>query len=103
MAFDKIRTHAFRDRMFHILWRRWRRSPDEIPGSNVGRCDHRETPQPQMHVYPSKDDLELLIAVTHEAVHACFSDISNDAVDEFDSDYGRLLRRMGIEVKFHGR
>lgn len=103
MAFDKIRTHTFRDKLFHIFWRRWRLGPDEIPGSNLGRCDHRETPSPKMHVYPSKDDLELLGTAIHESLHACFSDLDNDAVAEFERDLLRLLKRMKIEVKFHGR
>lgn len=103
MAFDKIRTHTFRSKLFRIFWRRYRRSADELIGKNCGYCDHRESPSPKMHVYPSEDDLELLLTTAHESLHAAISDISDDAVDEWEADLRRLLRRMKIEVKFHGR
>jgi hypothetical protein len=103
MAFDKIRTHTFREKLFHIFWRRYRRSADEVPGKNCGYCDHRETPNPKMYVYPDKDDLELLLTLAHESFHAAVSDVSDDAVAEWEADFGRMLRRMKVEVKFHGR
>lgn len=95
--FPTIRSHRFRDKLFHILWRRPRWNADMIVS---GQCDHRETPNARMYIYPSKDPLELLATMIHEAVHAGFSDIEDVAVGEWERDLIRLLRRMKIKVEF---
>lgn len=99
-VFPAIKTHSFRDRVFRIFWRRYRRAHDEIPGQNFGYCDHRETPHPKIHIYPNQPALELLLTVAHESLHACCPDIDDAVVQEYEDELGRLLRRMKVKVEF---
>lgn len=101
--FAHIKTHTFRDRLFRILWQRPRRRGSRglptLPKhlEYHGDCDYTDR---KMQLAPMLDAEDLLIAVFHESLHACFPDIENSAVDEWDSDVHRLLRRMGLKITF---
>lgn len=101
--FAHIKTHTFRDRCFRLFWRRpARRSERGLPAlpKNMeyhGDCHYDNR---TMQLCPALDAEDLLIAVFHESVHACFPDLENSAVDEWDRDTHRLFRRMGLKVSF---
>jgi hypothetical protein len=100
--FAHIKTHTFRDRLFRILWRRPRRREKGLPPlpKNMeyhGDCHYGDR---RMQLCPELDAEDLLIAAFHESIHACFPDLDNSAVDEWDRDCHRLLRRMGLKVTF---
>lgn len=101
--FPHIKTHSFRDRLYRIVWRRFRRAKDEIPGENVGRCEHREEKSPRLHIYPGQSAFEILLTSVHESVHACFPDLDEMAVTAFDEDLAKLWKRMKVKVIFEGQ
>jgi hypothetical protein len=98
--FSHIKTHVVRDNRFRMAWRRWRRSPDEVTGGNVGRCDHPNKISCQMNIYPNQEAVDLLETVLHENAHAALPDVEEEAVDEMCQATMRLLRRMKIKVEF---
>lgn len=90
--------------MFRLIWRKYRRN--KTTPTNIefpGHCDHRETPQPKMYIYPKDEALELLGTVTHESIHACLPDVDDEAVDAWEQDWMRLLKRMNISITFDGQ
>jgi cell division FtsZ-interacting protein ZapD len=86
-----IKTHTFRDRLFRMIWRR------PAP-KDEGQCDYDNR---AISIHPNSDAKELLLTVIHESFHACFFDIDNGIVDDYERDLDRLLTRMGIEVSFN--
>ena len=70
-------------------------SPDRI----AGNCDDPKTPGEKIiMVDPACRGREELRVIIHEALHACYWDLSEDAIHEGSRDVGELLWTMGYRI-----
>ena len=98
--FEEIRTHTIRGKQYHLVWRK---PPGRHPDPDYewkGECDSPDWKGRRLWIYPKQEPMELLATVIHEMAHGAFWDLDEDAVEAFERDTMRLLKRMGIEVKF---
>jgi hypothetical protein len=99
--FSHLLTHTIRGKLFRLIWRRPPKRRDDPKGSMwAGQCDHPATKFKELWIYPDIDALELLLTVLHESTHGAFPDLTEEVVREFESDFKRIVKRMGIEVAF---
>ncbi len=97
-AFTSLRTHTFRGRLYRLVWQRPKRDKKLPPGQEYhGECSTEER---RIMIHPDKDPLELMFTTVHESFHACFPDLDDHSVDQWEDDTKRLLKRMGIKVVF---
>jgi len=76
-----------RGRPFTILTRKMKKFD--------GLCDHPATPYPEIWIHSSLKGEPMLSTLIHEATHASFSDLSEDAVNEFGNDLAKILWQLG--------
>lgn len=83
---------------FRIHWQRPPR-PKKLPKSSEmhGDCDLAKR---RIRINPDPDHLELLFTTLHESLHACFFDLEDRVIDDWEADAKRLVKRMGIKVTF---
>lgn len=62
-----------------------------------GLCDHPGTPSREIWIHTSLKGEEMLSTLIHEATHASFSDLSEEAVSEFGNDLARILWHLGYK------
>ena len=80
-----IRTHTFRGH-------RWRvKDNTNLDRDSLALCDHDAK---TLWIPLDGDTLAELDWIVHESLHACFPDLSEDAVDECASDIARLAWRL---------
>lgn len=60
-----------------------------------GQC---KSDKKTMHVFPNKDDAEFMWNAIHESLHACFPDLDDHSVDQWEADAKRLVRRVGFKI-----
>lgn len=96
-----IKTHVFRGMKFRIEWKRPPR-PKKLPkGEEMhGSCSLADR---LIRINPDPDSLELLFTTLHESLHACFFDLEDGVIDDWEDAAKRLVRRMGIKVTFEGK
>lgn len=97
-AFTSLHTHTFRGKNFRLVWQRPKRDKALPPEQEYhGECSHAKK---RIMIHPDSDALELLLTTAHESIHACFPDLDDHSVDQWEDDAKRLLKRMGIKVAF---
>jgi len=60
-----------------------------------GWCDDPHAKNKQIAVWSRLRGLRELDTIIHECIHAGFSDLKEDSVDQFASDLARILWRLG--------
>lgn len=96
---SRIKTHSIRGKLFRIVWRKPR---DEKTRTVDGQCEDVRFPGPT-RIYVGirhHGPMGIFITVLHECVHAAFPDLDEKAVEDFVTDFIRLVRRMGIHIEF---
>lgn len=84
---------------YRIEWRRPPRPRKGVPKYKqmYGDCDLQKR---RIRIAPDTDPLELLFTMIHESWHACFPDLDDDSVDDWETCVQRLAKRMGLKVTF---
>jgi len=83
-----VRTHTFRGKS-------WKIKNTHGRAKYAGDCDPPVTKDKVMHLKMhswTRDDLDTIL---HECLHACFWDLSEDAVTEYADATSKLLFRLG--------
>ncbi len=89
-----------------MIWRKPPKLSSDAKGSSrVGQCDSPRTKGAirQLWLWPvlaKVDPTDMLGTVIHEVTHASFWDIDEPAIQDFEEDLMRLLKRMKIKVSF---
>jgi len=81
-----MKTHVFRDKRFKIFFR----NPKNR--NHLGTCDFEYK---EIEIKPSLKGEEELDCMIHEALHACFPDLDDMAVDESSTSIAKFLLRAG--------
>jgi hypothetical protein len=68
----------------------------KMPGDPHGECDAPYVKGKQIRIYGEQKGRELVDTVLHEALHAAFWDLDDEAVHEVAHDLARLLDRAGL-------
>jgi len=82
------RNHVFRGKKYKIFFR---------PPKNrkhLGTCDFDVR---EIEIRPNLEGKERLDCIIHEALHACFPDIDDDAIDETGTSISDLLIKFGYK------
>lgn len=104
--FSHVKTLTIREKVWRIFWHR---PPGRPPKSlkkgyyHAGHCDHPDTPGKRIYVEVDDENLETLLSFVHETIHAAFPDIEDKAVEDYEADLRRGLRRMGAKIDFNVR
>jgi len=73
---------------------------ESLPRLN-GSCDSPARAKPKITINPKlKNDKELLTVLIHEMLHACFWDMSEEAVKESADSMANVLYRLGARIEF---
>ncbi len=83
-----VHSHTFREKSYEIHWRRLHR--------RHGLCDPPSWPAKRLYIDPALDEDEFLQTAIHEALHACYWDLDEDAIDDGARDLSKFLRRIGF-------
>lgn len=67
-----------------------------MPNTPDGECDAPDIPGKEIRIREGQQGRELVDTVIHEALHACFWDLDDEAVHEAGHDIARLLDRLGL-------
>lgn len=91
-GFRHIKTASIRGRTYLLDWR----------GHSTfrGRCDPPGAPFKRINVSIDKDPINTISTLLHECEHAAFFDLGEEAVEEFEHDFIRLLRRLPIKISY---
>jgi len=81
-----MKSHVFRGKRFKIFLR----NPQNR--NHLGTCDYKKR---EIEIKPSLEGEEKLDCMIHEALHACFPDIDDAAVDESATSIAKFLTRAG--------
>lgn len=97
--FAHLKTCKIRDKVYHVAWRKPPgRNPDPTE-EYVGQCDppgKRKT----VWLWPRQDPEDMVGTVIHEFCHSAFWDLEEGAIEEFERDVMRFLKRMKMKVSF---
>jgi len=85
-----VRTHSFRGRRYRIKF-----TADGLPRGYYGQCDPPTARHPTIVIRPGLSKQEKLYTIVHEAMHACYWDIAEVAIEGAADDIARLLLRLG--------
>lgn len=99
--FCKLLTHSIRGKLYRLVWRK---PPGKHPDPEKefkGQCEWPGDKGRELWIWPRQDGLDMVGTVAHEVAHGAFWDLAEEAIEEFERDYVRLLRRMGAEVTFN--
>ena len=80
--------HQFRGKRYKII-------PNARIKRASGYCDNPSTPGKRILLKSDDDDLEYLDTAIHEALHACYPDNTEDAIDEAASSIASFLIKLG--------
>jgi len=90
-----VRTHSFRGRRYNIRFDR-----STLKRKELGICDAPTAGKNKTIVIrpnlPGRDRLDTIV---HEALHACYWDMDEVAIDEAATDIAKLLWRLGYRDK----
>jgi len=90
-----VKTHSFRGRRYNI---RFDRQP--LGRGHLGVCDAPTAGRNKTIVIrPNLSDRDKLDTAVHEALHACYWDMDEEAVNEGASDIAKFLWRLGYRDK----
>jgi len=79
--------HTFRGRRYRIR---------RVPRLNdAGKCDHPEAPDKEIIIRLGQRGIDELDTVLHEVGHACFWDLSEEAIGDGMTDIAKFLWREG--------
>lgn len=84
-------THSFRGRRYEIVVAGSR----EIPSDRDGDCDPPTKKNKRIRIYKNVPPKKALEVTVHEALHACYWDLDEKAVDQAARDLSHFLWRMG--------
>lgn len=100
--FDHIRTCLVRGKRFKVKWRMPPSGGKNCKGKvSLGQCDSPNDRGKTLYLSPQDWDPQLLLGtVIHEVLHGACFDLDESAVSEYEHSLMRLLRRMGMEVRF---
>lgn len=82
----------------------WRKPPGRHPDPTktyVAQCD---TPRGRgksfLWIWPRQDPEDMLFTVLHEISHGAFWDLEEKAIEEYERDCRKFLKRMKMKVSF---
>jgi len=87
-------SHIFRGKRFKVTFK----APKNK--NHVGICDYEAK---EITVSPKIEGVDRLDCIIHEAIHACLSDISDDAVNESSTCIAKLLWKLGYKDQGENR
>lgn len=86
-------THSFRSRRYKIVYKTNLKNEE---GEELdGTCDPPSNKNPQIEIDPTLDDKAELETHVHEAMHAVFPDLNEDAVESGARDVFKYLWKLG--------
>lgn len=85
-----IKSHVFRGTRYKFFFRAPRNK------NHWGTCSYTKK---EIEVRPSLNPEDKLNCIIHEALHACFPDLIDEAIDESATCVAKLLMRLGYERK----
>ena len=96
-----MKYHTFRGKKYKVRHVKAKTLQKDIGKDEVcfGECDNPETPGKELRFDKELSGIDKLDTYIHEAIHAAFPDLTEEAVEIGSTDIAKFLWRIGYRLK----